>query len=60
MNVTAFGRVMSKKFRKERTATGVVYFGVRLKNVPSGSSSGMREPPAGRFDPHEPWPEELP
>ncbi|RVI88147.1 DNA primase [Sinorhizobium medicae] len=58
MNVTAFGRVMSKKFRKERTATGVVYFGVRLKNVPSGSS--MRGPPAGRFDPNEPWPDDLP
>lgn len=53
MNVTAFGRAMQKKFRKERTSTGVVYFGIRLVKPAADG------PPPGRFPPDEPWPDDL-
>lgn len=55
MNVTAFGRAMQKKFSKSRTASGVLYQGIRLvKSAPQTSSHG---PPAGRFN--EPFPEDF-
>lgn len=53
MNVTAFGRAMQKKFRKERTSTGVVYFGIRLVKPAADG------PPPGRFPPDKPWPDDL-
>lgn len=49
MNVTAFGRIMGKKFKKERTATGVVYHGIRLLKRAS-------EPREDRPPPHEDFP----
>lgn len=55
MNVTAFGRAMAKKFKKERTSAGVVYHGIRLVNR-SSSSAG---PPAGRFPSDEPFPHDY-
>ncbi|NVP54475.1 phage/plasmid primase, P4 family [Mycoplana rhizolycopersici] len=58
MNVTSFGRIMGKKFSKERTDTGVVYIGIRLSNVPARASPS--DPPEGRFDPDAPFPDEFP
>jgi putative DNA primase/helicase len=52
MNVTAFGRIMAKKFKKERTASGVVYFGIRLTNLPDSN-----RPPDYGAPPHEEFPE---
>ncbi|KQY21041.1 DNA primase [Rhizobium sp. Root483D2] len=57
MNVTAFGRAMAKKFRKDTSGRLVVYLGIRLVNVPVGREV-TPEPPYGRFDDvplHEPY-----
>lgn len=56
MNNTMFGRIMAKKFRKARTAGGVVYHGIRL--VKTRGDTGP-QPPPGRFDSEEPWPDDL-
>jgi putative DNA primase/helicase len=55
MNVTAFGRIMGKKFKKDRTPTGVLYYGIRLIK-PYRSSHG-NDPPDDRAPPHEEIPE---
>lgn len=57
MNVTSFGRAMGKKFKKDRSSGVVLYIGIRLTNAPTRRN--MPEPPEGRFDPQEPWPDEL-
>lgn len=56
MNVTAFGRAMAKKFKKERTSAGVVYHGIRVNRGSQASSAG---PPPGRFASDEPFPEDM-
>lgn len=57
MNLTAFGRAMSKKFRKE-TRGFVFYLGIRLRDAPNAHGSAS-EPPAGRFSPDEPFPADF-
>ncbi|MDK4713005.1 DNA primase family protein [Rhizobium sp. CNPSo 4039] len=57
MNVTAFGRAMAKKFNKDRSSGTVQYKGIRLRSQPKPREP---EPPEGRFDPQEPWPDDLP
>jgi putative DNA primase/helicase len=54
MNVTAFGRIMGKKFRKERTSSGVIYHGIRLVRPERGQRSEHRE---DRPPPHEDFPD---
>lgn len=54
MSNTAFGKIMGKKFRKERTDRGVVYLGIRLSNTPS------RPADEGRPPPREEWPDDYP
>jgi putative DNA primase/helicase len=53
MNVTMFGRIMGKKFKKERTASGVVYHGIRLVNLPRHHD----HPPDTGAPPHEDIPD---
>lgn len=53
MSNTAFGKIMGKKFRKERTDRGVLYHGIRLVNVPSRRSDGDESRPP----PHEEYPD---
>lgn len=53
MNVTAFGRIMGKKFKKERGPSGVVYHGIRLVR-PDRRDEG---PPDHGAPPHEEVPE---
>jgi putative DNA primase/helicase len=55
MNVTAFGRIMGKKFKKERGPTGVVYHGIRI--VWPANSRRNDPPPDGGAPPHEEIPE---
>lgn len=55
MNNTAFGRDMGKKFEKDRSSGVVLYRGIRLVNVPHVDRGP--EPPQGRFDRDEPFPE---
>jgi putative DNA primase/helicase len=55
MNNTAFGRDMGKKFEKDRSSGVVLYRGIRLVNVPHVDRG--QEPPPGRFDRDEPFPE---
>jgi len=57
MSNTAFGKIMGKKFRKERTDRGVVYLGIRLVNLPSSKAS---TPDENRPPPREEWPDDLP
>jgi putative DNA primase/helicase len=59
MNVTAFGRAMSKKFKKDTSQRLHYYLGVRLRDVPEGHGD-TPAPPAGRFDDEVPFPEEFP
>lgn len=54
MSLQAFGRIMGKKFKKERTATGVVYSGIRI--VKSRPVRGD-DPPDDGAPPHEDYPE---
>lgn len=57
MNVTAFGRAMSKKFKKE-TSGNVFYLGIRLRDVPQPRHDDpIPQPPPGRFDDDAPLPE---
>jgi putative DNA primase/helicase len=57
MNVTAFGRAMAKKFKKE-TSGNVFYHGIRLRDVPEPRRDDtVPEPPPGRFDDGAPLPE---
>lgn len=56
MTLTAFGREMGKKFEKDRTTGLVRYQNIRLVNVTGPQEDG---PPPGRFDPHEPFPEDF-
>lgn len=53
MNVTAFGRIMGKKYHKERTMTGVVYYGIRLQRP----ARGRDDPPPHDAPPYEERPE---
>ncbi len=55
MNVTAFGRAMARKFKKDRSSGVVLYHGIKLKKPPSSGNG----PPEGRFHPDEPFPEEF-
>ncbi|KQV27587.1 DNA primase [Rhizobium sp. Root1203] len=57
MNVTAFGRAMSKKFKKDTTQRLHYYNGIRLRDVPEPHASDMPEPPPGRFSDDEPLPD---
>ncbi|UFW80008.1 DNA primase family protein [Rhizobium sp. SU303] len=57
INVTAFGRAMSKKFKKDTTQRLHYYLGLRLRDVPAPQSAPMPEPPPGRFDDDAPLPE---
>lgn len=56
MSNTMFGKIMGKKFAKERTDIGVIYKGIRLVEDRERPTDG---PPEGRFPP-EPWPDDLP
>lgn len=51
MSNTSFGKIMGKKFRKDRTDRGVLYQGIRLVNVPSRRSDAdeSRPPPYEEF-----------
>ena len=53
MSNTAFGKIMGKKFRKERTDRGVLYHGIRLVNLPARRSDGDESRPP----PHEEYPD---
>ncbi|APO74253.1 phage/plasmid primase protein [Rhizobium etli 8C-3] len=56
MNVTAFGRAMSKKFKKDTSQRLHYYNGIRLRDVPEPHHD-TPEPPPGRFSDDEPLPE---
>ncbi|MFC5760538.1 DNA primase family protein [Rhizobium sp. GCM10022189] len=57
MNVTAFGRAMAKKFKKDTTQRLHYYLGIRLRDVPEPHGHDAPEPPPGRFDDDAPLPE---
>lgn len=57
MNVTAFGRAMGKKFKKDTSGRVFYYLGIRLRDVPEPHPKTVSEPPAGRFSDEEPFPE---
>lgn len=57
MNVTAFGRAMAKKFKKDTTQRLHYYHGIRLRDVPEPHGHDTPEPPPGRFDDDAPLPE---
>jgi putative DNA primase/helicase len=54
MTLNAFGRIMGKKFQKERTATGVVYHGIRISR---GGQSTKDAPPDYGPPPHDEIPD---
>lgn len=54
MTLNAFGRIMGKKFQKERTATGVVYHGIKLKARAARRDDG---PPDFGPPPHDEIPD---
>ncbi len=59
MNLTAFGRAMGKKFKKE-TSGNVFYLGVRLRDVPAPQREDTTPaPPPGRFDDDAPFPDDF-
>ncbi len=58
MNVTAFGRAMAKKFKKDTTQRLHYYLGIRLRDVPEPHSN-IPEPPLGRFAADEPFPDDF-
>ncbi|MEI2299324.1 DNA primase family protein [Ensifer sp. MJa1] len=57
MNVTAFGRAMGKKFKKDTSGRVFYYLGIRLRDVPEPHPKTAPEPPMGRFSDDEPFPE---
>jgi putative DNA primase/helicase len=57
MNVTAFGRAMGKKFKKDTSARVFYYLGIRLRDVPEPHPNPVSDPPVGRFSDEEPFPE---
>lgn len=59
MNVTAFGRAMAKKFKKDTSQRLHYYLGIRLRDVPEPHAKDQPEPPIGRFLPDEPFPEDF-
>ncbi|WP_313194617.1 phage/plasmid primase, P4 family [Shinella zoogloeoides] len=58
MSLSAFGKIMGRKLRKEKTRTGVIYYGIRL--ISPASRQDVTQPPEGRFPSDEPWPDDLP
>ncbi|MBO0142277.1 DNA primase [Agrobacterium sp. Ap1] len=58
INVTAFGRAMGKKFKKDTTQRLHFYNGIRLRDVPDAPGH-TPEPPSGRFASDEPFPDDF-